>query len=55
MHSLFDDLEKSSSPEQPISAKLGTNHPWVKCILDYSNEGPVLFLRGDDYEIVKIH
>ena len=23
----------------PISAKLGTNYPWVKGILDYSNEG----------------
>ena len=29
----------SSSPEPgPVSTKLGTNHPWVKGILDYSND-----------------
>ena len=40
----------------PISTKLGTKHPWVKGILlDYSKERPLLFSRGDDYEIVKIH
>ena len=39
----------------PISTKLSINHPWVKGILDYSNKWPLLFPRGDDYEIMKIH
>ena len=30
----------------PISIIFGTNHPWVKGILDFSNEGPLLFQRG---------
>ena len=36
-----------------ISIKLGTNHPWVKGILVYSNEGPRFFPSGDNYKIVK--
>ena len=46
----IDEFKKSSSPE-PI--KLGTNHPWG--ILDFLNKGTLLFSRGDDYEIVKMH
>ena len=30
-------------------------HPWVKGILGCSNEEPHNFLRGDNYEIVKIY
>jgi hypothetical protein len=30
----------SSRTSMPISIKLGTNHPWVKEILDYTNKGP---------------
>ena len=39
----------------PISTKLNTKHPWVKGIQVCSNEGPHLFPRGHNYEIVKIH
>ena len=39
----------------PISIKFSSIHPWVKGILEYSNEGPLLFPRGDYYEIGKIH
>ena len=46
----IDEFKKSSSPE-PI--KLGTNRPWG--ILDYLNKGTLLFSRGDDYGIVKMH
>ena len=38
----------------PIWTNLGTNHPCVKGILDNSNEGPLLFPKRDDYDIVKI-
>jgi hypothetical protein len=33
-------LKKISRTSRPISIKLGTNHPWVKEILDYTNKGP---------------
>jgi hypothetical protein len=29
-----------SRTRRPISAKLSTNHPWVKGILNCSNKGP---------------
>jgi hypothetical protein len=29
-----------SRTRMPISIKLGTNHPWIKRILSYSNKGP---------------
>ena len=38
-----------------ISTKLGTMHPWVNGIQFCSKEGPLLFPRGDNYEIAKIH
>ena len=38
----------------PISIKIGTNHPWVKGILVYSNEKPRIFPKGDNYKIAKI-
>ena len=44
-----------SRTTEPISTKLGTNHPLMKVIQIYSNEGPRPFPRGDYYEIVKIH
>ena len=44
-----------SRTTEPISIKLGTKHPWVKGIQVCSNNGPRLFPRGDNYEIVKIH
>jgi hypothetical protein len=34
---------------KPISVKLGTNHPWVKGILNCSNKGPDPFQKGDNY------
>ena len=43
-----------SRTTESISTKLCTN-PWVKGILDYSNVMPLLFPRGDDHEILKIH
>jgi hypothetical protein len=39
---------------KPISIKLGTNYPWVKGILNYSNKGPGLLQRGDNYKNVKM-
>jgi hypothetical protein len=36
-----------SRTSRPISIKLGTNHPLVKEILDYTNKGPGPFQRGD--------
>jgi hypothetical protein len=36
----------SSRTSKPISIKLGTNHPWVKGILNCSNKGSILF-KGD--------
>ena len=38
----------------PISIQVGTNHPWVKGILVYSNVGPHIFPMGDNYKIAKI-
>jgi hypothetical protein len=37
----------------PISIKLGTNHPWVKGILDCSNTGPGPHQRGDNNKVQK--
>ena len=42
-----------SRSTEPFSTKLGTKHPWVKVIQVYSNEGPRLFPRADNYEIAK--
>ena len=33
---------------EPISTKLGTNHPWVKRTQVCSNEGPSPFPRGNN-------
>ena len=35
-----------SRTTEPISTKLGTNHPWVKGIQVRSKEGPPLFSKG---------
>jgi hypothetical protein len=37
-----------------ISIKLGTNHPWVKAILNCTNQGPGSLQRGDDYKNAKM-
>jgi hypothetical protein len=39
-----------SRTSRPISIKLGTNHPWVKGILNCTNEGPGPFQRGDNHK-----
>jgi hypothetical protein len=44
----------SSRTSTPISIKLGTNHPWVKGILNGTNERPVLLQRGDNHKNAKI-
>ena len=40
---------------EPISTKLGKKHSYLKRIQIWSNEGPRLFLRGDNYKIAKFH
>ena len=40
---------------RPISTKFGTKHSWVRGIVAYSKEGPRPFIRGDSYEIPKMH
>ena len=37
-----------------ISTKFGTKLPWMMGIQGFSNVGPALFSRGDNYEIAKI-
>ena len=37
-----------------ISINLGTNHCWVKEILNCSNKGSVPLQRGDNYENIKM-
>jgi hypothetical protein len=44
-------LQKQQSP---ISINLGTNHPWVKGILNYSNQGPGPIQRGDNHKTAKM-
>jgi hypothetical protein len=43
-----------SRTSRPISIKLGTNHPWVKEILDYTNKRPDPLQRGDNHKNAKI-
>jgi hypothetical protein len=43
-----------SRTSRPISVTLGTNHPWVKGILNCSNKGPGPLQRGDIYQIAKV-
>jgi hypothetical protein len=38
----------------PISIKLGTNHPWVKGILNCSNKGLGPLQKGDNYRNAKM-
>ena len=47
-------IAKIKKNTEPISTKFGTKHPWVKEIQVCSNEGLCLYLRRDNYEIVKI-
>ena len=54
----IDEFKNSSvRTHGQFSIKLGTNYPWVKCILIYSNEGAPPVSKGTwlRYEIVKIH
>jgi hypothetical protein len=39
----------------PILTRLGTDHPYVKGIQVYSNEGDNPSTRGDNSERLKIH
>jgi hypothetical protein len=39
-----------SRGSEPISIKLGTNHPWVKGIQNFTNEGPGPLQRGDNHK-----
>jgi hypothetical protein len=43
-----------SRTSRPISIKLGTYHPWVKRILNCSNEGPGPLQRGDNHKNSKL-
>jgi hypothetical protein len=36
--------------QRPISVKLGTNHPWVKGIKNFTNKGPSPLQRGDNHK-----
>jgi hypothetical protein len=36
-----------------LNHSLGTNHPWVKGILDYSNQGPGPIQSGDNHKTAK--
>ena len=54
----MDKFKKSSSPEPLGQFQLNlvsTYHPGMKGIQVLLNEGPHLFQREDDSEIVKIH
>jgi hypothetical protein len=39
-----------SRTSRPISLKLFTNHPWVKKIVNCSNEGPGPLQRGNNHK-----
>jgi hypothetical protein len=39
-----------SRTSRPISIKLGTNHPWLKGIQNYTNKGPGPLQRGDNHK-----
>jgi hypothetical protein len=43
-----------SRTSSPISIKLGINHPWVKGILNCSNEEPRPLQRGDNLKNAKL-
>jgi hypothetical protein len=43
-----------SRTSRPISIKLGTNHPWISGILNYSNKGPGHLQRGDNHKNAKL-
>jgi hypothetical protein len=43
-----------SRTSRPISIKLGTNHPWVKGIVNYSNKGPGPLQRRDNHKNAKM-
>jgi hypothetical protein len=43
-----------SITSRPISIKLGINHPWVKGILNCSNEGPGPLQREYNYKNAKM-
>jgi hypothetical protein len=43
-----------SRTSRPVSIKLGTNHSWIKGILNCSNKGPGPLQRGDNHKSAKI-
>ena len=52
-----DEIFKSYFPEPlgQFQPKIGTTHSWKKGIQVYTNEGPLPFPRGDNYDKVKIY
>ena len=50
----WKSLKIFSRTSGPISIKLGTNHSWVKEILNCSNKGPGPLQRGDNYKNTKL-
>jgi hypothetical protein len=51
---LYRKIKTFSRTSRPISIKLGTNHPWVKGILNCTNKGPCRLQRGDNHKNAKI-
>jgi hypothetical protein len=51
---VYIEKEIFSRTSSPISIKLGTNHPWVKEILNYANKGPDFLQTGDNYKNSKM-
>jgi hypothetical protein len=47
-------FSRHARTSRPISIKLGINHPWVKGMLNCSNEGPGPLQRGDNYKNAKM-
>jgi hypothetical protein len=43
-----------SKTSRPFSINLGTNHPWIKGISNYSNKVPGPLQSGDNHKNAKI-
>jgi hypothetical protein len=51
---LLGETNLFSRTSRPISIKLGTNHPEITGIKNYTNQGPGPFQRGDNHKKGKI-
>jgi hypothetical protein len=51
---VFISKKVFSRTSWPISIKLGTNHLWVKGIVNCTNKGPGPLQRGDNHKNAKI-